>query len=342
MRAKLAVLVAVVLALGVSAHLAEQARPEVAMARAASSLLGMLDAAQLAKAKFAFDSEERFNWHFIPRARKGLPLKEMNAAQREAAFALLKTGLSASGFTRAETIRSLENVLREAERSNSRDPEMYFVTIFGEPGSPTWAWRYEGHHLAQNWTIASGKAVATTPAFFGANPAEVMDGPQKGTRALREEGDLAWALFDGLAVHSREMAVIGPTAPNDIVTGNARKAAIQENAGLPYREMSAKEKGLLMTLIEAHAATQQPQLAADRLAKIKAAGLDAVHFAWMGATKRAPGAAHYYRIQGPTFLIEYDNTQNNANHQHIVWRDFKGDFGDDLLGLHYAADPHGR
>jgi hypothetical protein len=342
MKLRITALVTVLLALGVSAHLAEQARPEVAMARAASTFLGTLDAAQLAKVRFAFDSDERFNWHFIPRTRKGLPLKEMNAAQREAAFALLKTGLSASGFTRAETIRSLENVLREAERSNSRDPELYFVTIFGEPGSATWAWRYEGHHLAQNWTIATGKAVATSPAFFGANPAEVMDGPQKGTRALREEGDLAWALFDGLAVHSREMAVIGPTAPNEIVTGNARKAAIQENAGLPYREMSAKEKALLMTLIEAHAAAQQPQLAGDRLAKIKAAGLDALHFAWMGATKRTPGAAHYYRIQGPTFLIEYDNTQNNANHQHIVWRDFKGDFGDDLLGLHYSASPHGR
>ena len=342
MKLRLFVLVTVLLALGVSAHLAEQARPEVAMARAATSLLATLDDAQRAKIQFAFDSEERFNWHFIPRARKGLPLKEMTEPQRAAAMALLKTGLSASGFTRAETIRSLENVLRAAERSNSRDPEMYFVTIFGTPDTPAWAWRYEGHHLAQNWTISRGKAVATTPAFFGANPAEVMDGPQKGTRALAEEGDLAWALLDGLSEKSKQAVVIGPTAPTEIVTGNSRKAAIQENAGLSYREMTAKDKGLLMGLIEQHASTQQPALAAERLAKIKAAGLDNIHFAWMGATKRAPGAAHYYRIQGPTFLIEYDNTQNSANHQHIVWRDFKGDFGDDLLALHYAADPQHR
>ena len=338
MKTKLAVLLGLMLALAVSAHVAEQARPEAAMVRAATSLIATLDAAQLAKIQFAFDAEERFNWHFIPRVRKGLPLKEMTPAQRDAAFALLKTGLSASGFTRAETIRNLENVLRAAEKRDSRDPEMYFVTIFGNPNDATWAWRYEGHHLSQNWTIARGKAVATSPAFFGANPAEVMDGPQKGTRALPEEGDLAWALLDSLVGPSRDAAVVGPTAPPDIITLNSRKAAIQANTGLEVREMNPKSRGLLMSLIEVHAGTQLPALAAERLAKIKAAGIDSVRFAWMGATTKAPGAPHYYRIQGPTFLIEYDNTQNNANHQHIVWRDFKGDFGDDFLALHYATD----
>jgi hypothetical protein len=342
MKTKLTALTFLMLALGLSAHVAEQARPEVAMARAASNFLATLDTDQLAKVQLPFDSEERFNWHFIPRQRKGLPLKEMNPAQREAAFALLRTGLSAAGFTRAETIRSLENVLRAAERSNTRDPELYFFTIFGVPDAAAWAWRYEGHHLAQNWTVARGKAVATSPAFFGASPAEVMDGPQKGTRAIAEEADLAWALLDSLAGPSRDLAVVGPTAPPDIVTGNARKAAIEGNLGLPAAEMDAKSKGLLMSLIETHAGTQQTALAAGRLAKIKAAGFDSVRFAWMGATVKAPGAAHYYRVQGPTFLIEYDNTQNRANHQHLVWRDFKGDFGDDLLAAHYAVDPQHR
>jgi hypothetical protein len=331
-----------VLALGVGAQLAEQARPEVTMATAARAFLKTLDAAQLAKVQFAFDSEERFNWHFIPRERKGLPLKEMTQPQRDAALSLLKTGLSAAGMSRAETIRNLELVLRAMENRNSRDPEMYFFTIFGSPDAASWAWRYEGHHCAQNWTIARGKAIATSPAFFGANPAEVMDGPQKGTRALAAEADLGWALLDGLSGRAREQAVVNATAPAEIVTGNARTVAMLENTGLPFSEMDKKEQGLLMTLIEAHASTQAPALAAERLARIKAAGLQNLRFAWMGATKKAPGAGHYYRIQGPTFLIEYDNTQNNANHQHIVWRDFKGDFGEDVLAAHYAAVAHGR
>ena len=340
MKRKLALVAGVVLTLGVGAHMAEQARPEAAMARAATDFLATLDAAQRAKAQFAFESEERFNWHFIPRTRLGLPLKEMTPAQRDAAFVLLKTGLSAPGFTRAESIRSLELVLRAMEKRDSRDPEMYFFTIFGTPDAAAWAWRYEGHHLAQNWTIIRGKAVATSPAFFGANPAEVMDGPQKGTRALATEGDLAWALLDGLSETARGKAVVGATAPNDIITANSRKASMLDNNGLAAGEMTKTELGLLMALIDAHATTQAPALAALRLGKIREAGIQNVRFAWIGATKKAPGAAHYYRIQGPTFLIEYDNTQNNANHQHIVWRDFKGDFGDDLLAAHYAAVPH--
>ena len=340
MTARVVVFVLGLFALGVSARVVEQARPEAAMARAAGAFLATLDAGQRAKVEFPFDSEERFNWHFIPRARKGLPLAEMTPAQRDAAVALLKTGLSASGFSRAEAIRSLELVLRALENRNSRDPEQYFFTIFGRPDAASWGWRYEGHHLSQNWTVVAGKAVATSPAFLGASPAEVMEGPMKGSRALAVEADLGWALLDGLQGPSRAAAIVAGAVPPDIVTGNSRKAAILEKVGLSAREMSAKEQGLLMSLIEAHASVQQPALAAARMAAIKAGGFENVRFAWIGATTRAPGAAHYYRIHGPTFLIEYDNTQNNANHQHIVWRDFAGDFGDDLLARHYAADPH--
>lgn len=339
MAARVVIFAVVLLGLGAVVRVTEQGRPEAVMARAAESFLNALDAAQKTKVQFPFDSEERFNWHFIPRARKGLPLAEMTPAQRDAAFALLKTGLSASGFTRAEAIRSLELVLRAIENRNSRDPEQYFFAIFGTPGGQSWAWRYEGHHLSQNWTVATGKAVATSPAFFGANPAVVMDGPMKGTRALPAEADLAWELLEALEGPSREKAVVAGAAPNDIITGNSRKAAMLENSGLSVREMNAREQGLLMRLIDTHAASQQTALAAARMAAIKAAGFDAVRFTWIGATKNAPGAAHYYRIQGPTFLIEYDNTQNNANHQHIVWRDFAGDFGVDVLAAHYAADP---
>jgi hypothetical protein len=342
MRTKIVIFAAVLLALGAGVHVAEQGRPEVAMATAAKAFMATLDDAQRAKVQFEFDSEERFNWHYIPRVRKGLPLAEMKPAQRDAAMALLKTGLSASGFTRAEAIRSLELVLRAMEKRDSRDPEQYFFSIFGAPGGKSWAWRYEGHHLSQNWTVVAGKSVATSPAFFGANPAVVMDGPSKGTRALPAEADLGWAMLEGLEGKSREMAIVAGAAPNEILTANSRKAAILENVGLSVRDMSSKERALLMRLIDAHASAQQTDLAAARLAAIKAAGIENVKFAWIGATRNEPGAAHYYRIQGPTFLIEYDNTQNNANHQHIVWRDFAGDFGTDVLAEHYATDSEHR
>ena len=342
MRTKIVIFAAVLLALGAGVRVAEQGRPQVAMANAANTFLTKLDDAQRAKVQFEFASEERFNWHYIPRARKGLPLAEMTPPQRDAAMALLKTGLSASGFTRAEAIRSLELVLRAMEKRDSRDPEQYFFSIFGTPGGKSWAWRYEGHHLSQNWTVAAGKSVATSPAFFGANPAVVMDGPAKGTRALPAEADLGWALLDGLDAKSRAMAIVAGAAPNEILTANSRKAAMLENVGLSARDMSTSERGLLTRLIDAHASAQQADLAAARLAAIKAAGIENVKFAWIGATKNEPGAAHYYRIQGPTFLIEYDNTQNNANHQHIVWRDFAGDFGADVLAEHYATDSEHR
>lgn len=325
---------------GVVMLVAQQLGPAPAMAEAAQALVASLDEAQQAKLRWPFDSEERFNWHFIPRERQGLPLREMNERQRAAAFALLRTGLSEKGYSKAETVRSLENVLRAATGSAIRDPELYFFTIFGDPASGTWAWRYEGHHLAQNWTIVGGRAVATTPAFYGANPAEVREGPMKGTRALAVESDLAWQLLASLADAQRRDAVIGETAPRDIITGAERKAAMLENAGVAATGLSSQQQGVLMSLIEEHASSQAPALAAARLARVRSGGLASIRFAWMGATTRAPGAGYYYRVQGPAFLIEYDNTQNNANHQHVVWRDFAGDFGADVLAGHYAADPH--
>jgi hypothetical protein len=319
--------------------IAQQSRPENEMRTAASQLLAALDETQLAKIRWPFDSEERFNWHFVPRERQGLPLKQMTEAQREKAFALLRAGFSAKGYTKVETIRSLENVLRAIEKSARRDPELYFLTIFGEPGSNTWGWRYEGHHISQNWTIANGRAIATTPAFLGANPAEVLDGPMKGTRPLGAEEDLARALVDSLADAPRREAIMADVAPNDILTGNTRKAAILTHAGLAAHSMTAKQQAILMSLIEEHASSQPPALAEARLAKVRADGLASIRFAWMGATQKGLGNGHYYRIQGKSFLIEYDNVQNNANHHHTVWRDFEGDFGVDVLAEHHARDP---
>ena len=337
---RLLVLAALVFSAGLALAATQRMAPEPAMAQAAQALIATLDGEQLAKLRWPFDSEERFNWHFIPRERKGLPFKEMNERQRAAASALLRAGLSEKGYTKAETIRSLEEVLAAAGSTIVRDPELYFSTIFGDPTGSTWAWRYEGHHLAQNWTIVGGKAVATTPAFFGANPAEVRSGPKQGTRALAAEADLAWKLLASLTELQRKEAVTSATAPNDIITGAERKAAILENAGIAASQLTNEQRGVLISLIEEHAASQPPALAEARLAKVRAGGPASIRFAWMGATTREPGNGYYYRVQGPAFLIEYDNTQNRANHQHIVWRDFSGDFGADVLSRHYAGDPH--
>jgi hypothetical protein len=327
--------------LGAAVIMAAQSRgPEAEMAAAVKALIATLDEAQTAKIKWPFDSEERFNWHFIPRERQGLSLKAMNDAQRKAAFALLRAGLSAKGYTKVETIRSLELVLRAIEGSARRDPELYFFTIFGEPGSQTWGWRYEGHHIAQNWTISGGKAISTTPAFLGANPAVVQDGPSKGTRALGAEEDLARALLESLTDAQRKEAVIAADAPNDILTSNSRKASIADNTGLSAGSLTAAQQKMLMALIEEHATVQAPGLADQRLAKVRADGFANIKFAWMGSLQKGLGNGHYYRVQGKGFLIEYDNVQNQANHHHIVWRDFAGDFGTDLLVAHHAQDPH--
>ncbi|MBI1872706.1 MAG: DUF3500 domain-containing protein [Acidobacteria bacterium] len=323
---------------------AEQARgitPADKMVSAARAFLATLDAAQVATARFSFDADERFNWHFIPRERKGLSLKAMTPPQRQAALELVKTGLSEPAFNKTETIRSLENVLRELEKGGRlvRDPEMYFVTIFGEPSpSGVWGWRYEGHHIAQNWTIVDGLGIATSPQFFGANPAEVRAGPMKGTRALAAEEDLARKLVESLKAEQLTGGVVAEKAPNDIATMAERQAAIQADTGVAYGSLGKDQQAMLLALIEAYANAQPRELALDRIQRIRRAGIDRVKFAWMGPVQKGQG--HYYRIQGPSFLIEYDNTQNDANHIHAVWRDFKGDFGRDLLAEHYKTSPH--
>jgi len=337
---RFAALTSIVLFGGLIVIAAQTSRPEAAMRTAAKALIAALNDEQRAKIRIAFDAEERMNWQFVPIARKGLPLKEMTEDQRKVALALLKTGLSASGYTKAETIRNLENVLRAQSGSATRDPELYFFSIFGDPDGETWGWRYEGHHCSQNWTIAGGKATGTTPAFFGANPAEVMDGPMKGTRALAAEDELARAFLAALTDEQRRAAIVSEKAPTEIVTTNSRKATALDPVGLVAGTLSPAQQALLMKLIEEHASAQPAALAEQRLAKVKAEGWGNVRFAWMGSTVKGPGNGNYYRIQGKTFLIEYDNTQNQANHQHIVWRDFAGDFGADLLAEHYARVPH--
>ena len=310
------------------------------LSSAASAFLATLAPAERAKVQLAFDSDERFNWFYIPKEREGLPLKQMTPAQQKAALLLIETGLSQKGYSKAQAIRALDLVLAEIEKDPvRRDPEKYYLTLFGEPSATgTWGMRWEGHHISLHWTLVNGIAIATTPQFFGSNPAEVRDGPQKGTRVLGAEEDLGRALVTALTAEQRTVAVLAAEAPNDILTTNTRKAAIQENTGLAYKDMTTAQRGMLLTLIDEYASTQPKAQAAERVAKLRKAGLDGVKFGWMGGIGK--GAPHYYRVQGPTFLIEYDCVQNGANHIHAVWRDFDGDFDVDLLEQHYKKSAH--
>ena len=310
------------------------------LASSAKAFVASLDEAHRAKVQLAFDSDERFNWFYVPKDREGLPLKQMTASQQQAALKLLQVGLSQKGYSKAETIRHLDTVLAEMEKDPvRRDIEKYYLTIFGEPSATgTWGMRWEGHHLSLHWTIVNGTAIATTPQFFGSNPAEVRAGPKRGTRALHAEEDLARALVTALTDAQRAVAIVAPAAPNDLLTTNTRKAAILENTGLAYADMTTAQRGMLLALIEEYASAQPKALAAERVEKLTKAGLDAIKFAWMGGIEK--GALHYYRVQGPTFLIEYDCVQNQGNHIHAVWREFDGDFGLDLLEQHYRKSAH--
>ena len=322
---------------------AQDAPSASSMFDAGRAFLATLDAAQKSKAVFAFNSQERFRWFYTPVSRKGIPLKELNATQQKAALALLRAGLSEQGYTKAETIRKLEDVLRELEHDKgpTRDPDLYFFTFFGEPTeNGAWGWRYEGHHCSQNWTILNGKSIGSSPQFFGANPAEVREGPMKGTRVLKAEEDLGRSLVKSLTADQRAEAIVSASAPADIVTSNQRTVAIQEDKGLAYSKLTREQQGALLALIEEYLGAQPRAQARQRLDRIRQAGFDQIKFAWMGGLEK--GEVHYYRVQGSTFLIEFDNTQNDANHIHCVWRDFNGDWGADLLAEHYQNSPHHR
>ena len=314
------------------------------MLKASRAFLATLTPEQKARSNFPFNSDERFRWFYTPVSRKGIPFKEMTELQKKAAMDLLRAGLSEKGYTKAETIRSLEDVLREVEQGSgpTRDTGLYFFTFFGEPSESTsWGWRYEGHHLSQNWTIVNGKsvsAIGSSPQFFGANPAEVRSGPLKGKRALAGVEDLGRSIVKSLKTVQRSEAVLSGSAPSEILTSNQRKAAIQEDKGIAYAKLDKEQQGLLLTLIEEYLNAQPRALAQARLKKIRDSGLNTIKFAWIGGLEKGEG--HYYRVQGKTFLIEYDNTQNDANHIHCVWRDFTNDWGEDLLAEHYRNDPH--
>ena len=313
------------------------------MATAANRFLTSLEPDQRARAEFEFQSDKRERFHYIPSEtfpRPGLTIREMTDAQRAQAHDLLSAGLSHRGYLTATTIMDLEAILDALEQGErlDRDPELYFFSIFGTP-SPDgpWGWGVSGHHVSLHFTIIDG-AVASTPSIFGANPAQVRTGPKAGLRALREREDTARALVKALNGPQRAAAVIDDVAPDDLLTEAELTIDPLSPTGVKAAALDSNQRELLMQLIEAYTSIMAEDIAAERLAEIREAGVDEIGFAWAGPVER--GKQHYYRVQGPTFLIEYDNTQGGGNHIHSVWRDFTGDFGRDLLREHLQTSAH--
>ncbi len=308
----------------------------------AQAWLGLLDSQQRESACFAFESDERLNWHFVPRDRLGLPLKAMNLQQRQAAYVLLQTGLSHEGYLKATTIMSLESVLHELEKDrrgndDRRDPEKYWFSVFGTPSaSKPWGWRLEGHHLSVNFSSVDGAVAAATPLFLGASPAEIRSGPRAGQRVLAAEEDLARKLVVSLQDNHAEKSVMLPKAPEEVFTVPDASLELGTPQGVFGKEMTPSQQFLFQQVVEQVVRTLRGELADDVRAAISGDALREVSFAWAGSFERGKG--HYYRIHGPSFIIEYDNTQNEANHAHIVWHSLHDNFGLDTLRRHYASE----
>ena len=331
-----------------SATTTAQEEAAASPAAAATAFLAALDAGQTEAVVLNPANPARRDWHFIPKeTRKGLTLKAMTPPQRDAAGELLRSLLSASGYELATRVMSLEAVLAELENDPvKRDPLKYSVTFFGTPagsgrgGGERWAVSVEGHHLSLNFLMRGDAVLASTPAFFGSNPAKVpraVAGMAAGTRVLSEAEDLGFALLDALNDDQRAVARVEADPPREIRgPGDGLWTAPQVGPtdGLAASEMTAAQRELLAKVVDWHLAPMPAAVRSARRAAMKeAGGVAALRFAWLGATE--PGVGHGYRLRGPTLAVEFVNSQpdsfgNPANHAHSVWRDPAGDFGDAL------------
>lgn len=306
-----------------------------------SKLLASLDENQIAKAQYSFDSESRFRWHYLPATsfkRPGIALTDLDAKQKELVLELLKANLSKSGYDKTVSIMDLENVLAEIEgNTERRDPEKYHIAFYGDPHDEEWAWSFQGHHVALHFTI-SGDDISFVPRFLGANPAMIKEGKRKGERTLRTEEDLGFELINDLSESQKVKAIISDHKFGDITTRNSPEAHPLDPFGIKTQELNENQSELLKAIIKEYLSIMPDDLATHRLDRLRKEDMNEIRFAWAGSFQL--GAAHYYRIQGKTFLIEFDNSQNNANHIHSVWRDFNGDFGRDLIKEHYQNTEH--
>jgi hypothetical protein len=311
------------------------------VAQSALDFINTLDNQQIKKLKFPIEDTERFNWHFVPKSRQGIPLKDLSANQKKAALTLLKATLSSQGYQKAIGIIQLEIILKELEgraaNDNYRDETKYYFSIFGQPDDvKPWAWRIEGHHLALNFIAQSGKIISATPSFWGANPAIVPQGAEKGKQILKQESELAFQLLHSLTENQKKIAVFAETALPEIITFNNRKATMLEPKGISFNQLDKNQQTILLRLLSEYVKNYPFEFADVFMQKIENAGLEKLHFAWAGVSQWGEG--HYYRIQNPVVLIEYDNTQTKANHVHTVVRDLTNDFGEDTLAEHYKKE----
>ena len=297
------------------------------MAEAAKRFVASLEESQTGRVVFAFNSPERVNWHWIPRPRKGLPVKEMKPAQRALAFGLLNTGLSTKGVIKATTIMSLEEILRVDEHGTGplRDSELYYVSVFGTPSdTDEWGWRIEGHHLALNYTLKAGKVVSATPFMFGSNPAEVRNGPFKGLRNLVEIEGPANALIASLTPEQSKVTILSPNAPDVTTTPNSAQAAMTTPEGIAADKLDDAQRQNLTKLLQAYALNFPEPVRTELLEQLTTDPMG-IHFAWYGSTN--PTKPHSFRIQGAAFFLDFNDTQNETNHIHTFFRSYQGDFG---------------
>ena len=315
-------------------------------AAAARAALRWLADSVRAGATFSFDSTERSNWYYIPLDRKGVTLARRAAEARARVDSLLLTGLSPRGFATAKSIMRHESILHDIEAAGPpeqrrfvRDSNKYYLSVFGDPdSSDVWGWRVEGHHLSVNYTAIGRSVQVVSPVFFGANPAKVPSGPHAGMRILAAEEDLARELVKMLDAKQRAVAVFSDTALVEMETRNDPKARALRTEGLRAADMTAPQRAQLRRLVDHYAGRVSAAARAHALRDVEEGGFGELRFAWAGGSE--VGQAHYYRIHGPTILVEYDNQQNNANHIHTVWRDLRHDFGGDLLADHYRTHKH--
>ncbi len=307
----------------------------------AVAFINTLREEQKTKTIFSFDEMSRYEFSFLPVymiPRRGIQLKELDSIQKIKLNELLKSYLSDDGYSKIKNIMSLEDVLRDLEKNNGRDPGLYTISFYGMPGKDSaWGWKFEGHHISLNFTIIKNQVVFA-PFFLGANPAEVKEGTKKGFRALKNEEDEAYALVNMFSSSQKDKAIFSQWALSEIATFSASETGPLLPVGIFVKEMNSDQKKQLDKLLGTYLSTMPPLLAKNRMKKIADEDMNELRFGWAGATE--PGKPHYYRIQGKNFLIEFDNTQNKANHIHSVWRDFYGDFGRDLLREHYHNTKH--
>ena len=308
----------------------------------ALTCINSFDSVQKAKSVFPFDEMSRYDWNYLPPSlipRKGVCLKDLDSTQKANVYTLLKSFLSDKGFARTKDIMNNEYYLKELEPIMiHRIPENYFIAFYGTPGTDSvWGWKFSGHHIALNFTIVNSK-LAFTPVFFGVYPAEIKEGQNKGRRIIKDEEDIGFELINVLTAEQKIKAIFQSKAFNDIVTTNSIQVGPLDPVGILAKDLTFEQKNTLNKLIACHLSSMPTEIAEIRMKRIASEDFNQIRFGWAGSlVKDVP---HYYRIQGKTFLIEFDNTTHNANHIHIVWRDFNGDFGVDLLKEHYKNSEH--